>query len=170
MSKTEYTEDELFEYIKHFNIHFKLLLRRYKRFKEVYSIENATHIDVITYIDMIIVQLRAMCIESESYQNNYTVQILLRKIGEKDLANKIDQMLNENFYDGSKQVTIKTALKFVADKFICHYDNFDEEKSHNISLAEIFVNRLISPYEEKNLDYIMKVLIDYIGEGLTIKK
>ena len=173
MSKTEYTEDELyqlFEYIKHFNIHFSLLLRRYKRFKEIYSIENATHIDVITYIDMIIVQLRAMCIENERYKKNYTAQILLRKIGEEDLADKLEKMLNENFYDGSMQVTIKTALKIVADEFICHYDNFDGEKSHKISLAEIFINRLVNPYEEKNLDYIMKVLIDCIGEGLTIKK
>lgn len=104
MSKDEYTENEileLFEYIEHFNIHFRLLLRRYKRFKEIYSFSNATNIDVITYIDMIIVQLRAMCIENERYKNNYTAQILLRKIGEDALANNIDKMLSEEFYDGS---------------------------------------------------------------------
>ena len=165
MSKDEHTENEileLFEYIEHFNIHFRLLLRRYKRFKEIYSISNATNIDVITYIDMIIVQLRAMCIENERYKNNYTAQILLRKIGEDALANNIDKMLSEEFYDGSIQVSIKTALKIVADEFICQYDNFDGEKSHRISLAEIFINRLMSPYEEKNLDYIMKVLINCI--------
>lgn len=124
----------------------------------------------ITYIDMIIVQLRAMCIENERYKNNYTAQILLRKIGEDALANNIDKMLSEEFYDGSIQVSIKTALKIVADEFICHYDNFDGEKSHRISLAEIFINRLMSPYEEKNLDYIMKVLINCIGDGLAIQK
>ena len=173
MSKVEYTEDEmleLFEYIEHFNIHFKLLLRRYKRLKDIYSIENAKDIDVITYADMILVQLRAICIENERYKNNYTAQILLRKIGEDDLANKIDEMLNEEFYDGSMQVNIRKALKILADEFICHYDNFDKDKSHKISLADIFINRLLSPYEEKNLDYIMKVLIDCIGEGLTIQK
>ena len=173
MSKVEYTEDEmleLFEYIEHFNIHFKLLLRRYKRLKDIYSIQNAKDIDVITYIDMILVQLRAMCIENERYKNNYTAQILLRKIGEEDLANKIDEMLNEEFYDGSMQVNIKKALKILTDEFICHYDNFDKDKSHKISLADIFINILLSRYEEKNLDYIMKVLIDCIGEGLTIKK
>lgn len=173
MSKVEYTEDEmleLFEYIEHFNIHFKLLLRRYKRLKDIYSIENAKDIDVITYVDMILVQLRAICIENERYKNNYTAQILLRKIGEDDLANKIDEMLNEEVYDGSMQVNIRKALKILADEFICHYDNFDKDKSHKISLADIFINRLLSPYEEKNLDYIMKVLIDCIGEGLTIQK
>lgn len=173
MSKVEYTEDEmleLFEYIEHFNIHFKLLLRRYKRLKDIYSIENAKDIDLITYVDMILVQLRAICIENERYKNNYTAQILLRKIGEDDLANKIDEMLNEEFYVGSMQVNIRKALKILADEFICHYDNFDKDKSHKISLADIFINRLLSPYEEKNLDYIMKVLIDCIGEGLTIQK
>ena len=119
---------------------------------------------------MIIVQLRAMCIENERYKNNYTAQILLRKIGEDALANNIDKMLSEEFYDGSIPVSIKTALKIVADEFICHYDNFDGEKSHRISLAEIFINRLMSPYEEKNLDYIMKVLINCIGDGLAIQK
>ena len=173
MSKVGYTEEEmleLFEYIEHFNIHFRLLLRRYKRLKDIYSIQNAKDIDVITYIDMILVQLRAMCIENERYKNNYTAQILLRKIGEEDLANKIDEMLNEEFYDGSMQVNIKTALKILTDGFICHYDNFDKDKSYKISLSDIFINILLSPYEEKNLDYIMKVLIDCIGEGLTIKK
>ena len=173
MSKVGYTEEEmleLFEYIEHFNIHFKLQLRRYKRLKDIYSIQNAKDIDVITYIDMILVQLRAMCIENERYKNNYTAQILLRKIGEEDLANKIDEMLNEEFYDGSMQVNIKTALKILTDGFICHYDNFDKDKSYKISLSDIFINILLSPYEEKNLDYIMKVLIDCIGEGLTIKK
>ena len=172
MSKKEYSEEEtleLFDYIKHFNVHFTLLLRRYKRFKEINTVPNVD-IDVITYIDMIIVQLRAMCIESERYKHNYTAQILLRKVGEEELADKIDAMLNEDFYDGSRQVTIKIALKILADEFICHYDNFDGEKLHRMSLADIFVNHLRSPYEEKNLDYIMKVLIDCIGEGLTIQK
>ncbi len=39
----------LAEFIDHFNVHYKLLLRRYKRFKEVNDIFN-TDIDVITYI------------------------------------------------------------------------------------------------------------------------
>ena len=171
MSTKEYAEAELlelFDYIKHFNVHFSLLLRRYKRFKEINTVPNAD-IDVITYIDMIIVQLRAMCIESERHKHNYTAQILLRKVGEEELADKIDAMLNEDFSDGSMQVTIKTALKLLADEFICHYDNFDGDKLHRISLADIFVNRLRNPYEEKNLDYIMKGLIDCIGEGLAMR-
>ena len=86
----------LLEYIDHFNVHFTLLLRRYKRFREIDDIHN-TDIDVITYLDMIVVQLRAMIIESPYYKKNYTAQILLRKIGEDELANRIDSMLEEPF-------------------------------------------------------------------------
>ena len=166
MEETEFLE--LIEFVKHFNTHFSLLLRRYKRFKEINSMNN-NDIDVITYLDMIIVQLRAMCIENERYKHNYTAQILLRKVGEPDLADKIDNMLCEDFYDGSLQVDIKTGLKILADEFICHYDNFDGEKLHRASLSDIFMIKLKSPYEEHNLDYIMQVLIDCIGEGLTMK-
>lgn len=158
----------LMEYIEHFNVHFRLLLRRYKRFKEINTINN-NDIDVITYLDMIIVQLRAMCIENERYKNNYTAQILLRKVGEDSLAQKIDEMLSLDFYDGSLQVDIRTALKILADEFICHYDNFDGGKQHRMSLADIFMNRLGNPYEKTNLDFIMQTLISCIGDGLSIK-
>lgn len=80
------------EYIKHFNIHYNILLRRYQRFVEIDEPLN-DDIDVSTYFDMIIVQLRAMCIESPNLRSNYTVQILLRKVGEDKLADKIDYML-----------------------------------------------------------------------------
>lgn len=155
------------DYIKHFNIHFALLLKRYKRFKEIDDIHN-TDIDVVTYLDMIIVQLRAICIESERNKKNYTAQVLLRKVGEGALADKIDAMLKEDFYDGSLKLDIRTALKILADEFICHYDNFDDD-DHRLMLSEIFMNDLRNPYKIKNLDYIMRTLINCIGEGLTLK-
>ncbi len=168
MTEECYEHLKLLEYIEHFNVHFSLLLSRYKRFKEINKLNN-NDIDVITYLDMIVVQLRAMCIENERYKENYTAQILLRKAGEEELAQKIDDMLNEDFYDGSLQVKVRTALKILADEFICHYDNFDGENLHRLSLADIFMNHLRNPYEKINLDYIMKVLVNCIGEGLTIK-
>lgn len=168
MTDEEYAEQlQLLEFIKHFNVHFELLLRRYKRFREINTIGN-NDIDVITYLDMIVVQLRAMCIENERYKKNYTAQILLRKVGEDALAQRIDDMLKEDFYDGSIQVDIRTALKILADEFICHYDNFDGEDLHRLSLSDIFINRLRNSYEPKNLDYIMHTLIDCIGGGLSV--
>ncbi len=100
----ENNADELMslaEFIEHFNVHYKLLLRRYRRFKEIDDVFN-TDIDVITYLDMIVVQLRAMCIESPCLKKNYTAQTLLRKVGKDELADKIDAMLEEPFIPESK--------------------------------------------------------------------
>lgn len=99
----------LAEYIDHFNVHYRLLLRRYKRFQEIDDIYN-TDIDVITYLDMIVVQLRAMCIESPHLKSNYTAQILLRKLGESEFADRLDKMLEEPFIEVT-DFTIRKALK-----------------------------------------------------------
>ena len=166
----ERNSDELMslaEYIEHFNIHYRLLLRRYARFKEIDDVFN-TDIDVITYLDMIVVQLRAMCIESPRLKKNYTAQILLRKVGEGELAERIDTLLEEPFIPES-DFTIRKALKTLADGFICHYDNFDGIDVDGWSFAEIIEKRLRNPYDMPNLDYIMKNIIDCLGEGLTIK-
>ena len=157
----------LAEYIEHFNVHYKLLLRRYVRFKEIDDIYN-TDIDVITYLDMIVVQLRAMCIESPRLKNNYTAQILLRKLGEEELAKKIEDMLEEPFIPES-DFTIRKAIKTLADGFICHYDNFDGLDSDGWYFAETIEKRLRNPYDSANLDYIMRTVIDCLGEGLTMK-
>lgn len=155
------------EYISHFNIHYRLLLKRYMRFKEIDKVFNSD-IDVITYLDMIVVQLRAMCIENPRLKKNYTAQILLRKLGEEDLAKKIDTMLEEPFIPGT-DFSIRKALKKLADGFICHYDNFDGSDSDGWYYAESIEKRLRNPYDTPNLDYIMKTVIDCLGEGLTLK-
>ena len=165
MTLEEYLEIQPF--IKHFCMHFDLLMRRYERFKEINDPHN-TDIDVITYLDMIIVQLRAMCIESSNLKNNYTAQNLLRKVGKQDLAEKIDAMLNETFYAG-REYTIREALKRLADKLICHYDNFDGENELDLAVSDILMNNLRNPYEDKNLKYIMGILTSCVREGLYTK-
>lgn len=168
----EKNADELIalaEFIEHFNIHYKLLLQRYARFKEIDDIHN-TDIDVITYFDIIIVQLRAMCIESAYLKKNYTAQILLRKVGEDELAEKLDAMLGEEFLEGVMDMTIRNALKTLADQFICHYDNFDGGDGKDAwAMCSIIEKQLRSPYNNHNLDYIMQTLTECIGEGLTLK-
>jgi hypothetical protein len=124
-------------------------------------------IDVSTYFDMIIVQLRAMCIESPNLRRNYTAQILLRKVGEDELADKIDNMLEQPFIAGS-DMTVKKAIKILADGFICHYDNFDGPGVETLGMALVIEKRLRNPYDKINLKYIMEVLMECIGEGLTL--
>lgn len=160
----------LAEFIEHFNIHYKLLLRRYARFKEIDSVYN-TDIDLITYLDMIIVQLRAMCIESANLRNNYTAQILLRKVGEDQMAEKLDAMLGEAFLEDIMDLSIRNAIKFLADRFICHYDNFDGGEGKTAwAMCSIIEQQLRSPYNNHNLEYIMRILTECIGEGLTLKR
>ena len=54
----------------------------------------------------------------------------------------------------------------MADNYICHYDAFDDE---GIAWAEIIEKQLRNPYEEHNLKYIMKIVLDCIGEGLSLE-
>ena len=166
----DYTPDflELMEYVKHFNIHYRLMLRRYARFKQINDISN-TDIDVITYLDMIIVQLRAICIESKHLKKNYTAQILLRKVGENSLADKLDAMLDEEFFSYRQNFSIRQALKTLADGFICHYDNFDGDAKDAWAWAGILEKQLRNPYDEHNLNYIMKTVIECVGEGLSVR-
>ena len=156
----------LAEFIDHFNVHYQLLLRRYRRFKEIEDIYN-TDIDVMTYLDIIIVQLRAMCIEKESNKKNYTAQILLRKLGKNELAEKLDAMLDEEFFEGLMDMSVRKALKILADQFICHYDNFDGgEGKEAWAMASIIEKGLRNPYHKHNLDYIMQTVMECIGEGV----
>lgn len=156
-------------YIRNFNIHYSLLLKRYSRFKEI-NVIGGNDIDVITYFDMIIVQLRALCIENSRYRNNYTVQVLLRKMGEDKIAEKIDELLNQDFFRDSSEISIKMAIKMLADNFICHYDNFDDN-INKLSLTDIMMNQLKNPYkayQTVDLDYIMSSIIECIGGGLQM--
>ena len=157
-------------YIKNFNIHYSLLMRRYSRFKEI-NVIGGNDTDAITYFDMIIVQLRALCIENYRYKNNYTVQVLLRKMGEDEIAQKIDDLLNKDFFRDSSDISIKTAIKILADNFICHYDNFDDNIS-KLSLADIMMNQLKNPYkgyQTVDLEYIMSAINECIGDGLQMR-
>lgn len=156
---------DFLQYVDHFNMHYRLLLQRYERFVEIDDIHN-TDIDVITYLDMIIVQLRAMCIESPKLTKNYTAQTLLRIMKRDDLAQKIDDMLAEQFFSYRDNCDVKKALKIMADNYICHYDTFEND---GIAWAEIIEKQLRNPYDEHNLAYIMKSVIDTIGEGLSVE-
>ena len=160
---------QLLIYCKNFDVHYALLLRRYERFKEI-NVPGNFDIDIITYFDMIVVQLRALCIENNIYKNNYTAQILLRKLGYSDLANRIDRMLGESFFEEvSPPMTIRDALKLLADKFICHYDNYDAPEQGNQYCSIMIEQQLKSPYMSRNLDYIMNTIISCIGEGIRYK-
>lgn len=82
-----------------------------------------------------------------------------------DLAEKIDNMLAEEFLPGAIGFDIRKALKLLADKFICHYDSIDKEE---LALAGIIEAQLKNPYADHNLAYIMNTVMECIGKGLSV--
>lgn len=152
------------QFVAHFNIHYKLLVERYNYLVAVDK--TNMNLDISTYQDMIVVQIRAMFIESTNLQNNYTGQNLLRMLGEPELAEKIDTFLDSPFSEIYADLSIRKALKIMADKFICHNDNFDGEKVDLWGLQQSIESQLRNPYIKPNLFSIMNTLISIIGQGL----
>ena len=143
MCKVDQEKEELLllEYIKNFKMHYKLLLRRYRRYKEIYLIDN-TDIDQITYFDMIIVQLRAMCIESPGLKDNFTVQNLFHRLGKEELVEKIDNMLDESLI-GDGDFTIASIEKWQIEQwepgeitiYVIKADSYSEKDEEEVRAA-----------------------------------
>lgn len=157
---------------------YQLLVDRYNRFKELGNVfigerDEKRIIDRFTYFDMIIVQLRAMCIENK--KSNYTLQNLLTKTGNDNLAKRIEEMLDRPFVggveysasDNSKTIplTIRNALKIVADKFVCHYDGLADNYSLYSGLTLYIEVELGNPHAQINLDFIMDTISACVNEG-----
>lgn len=158
-------------FIKHFSTHVKLLLNRYVKYQQLEKVNN-DDIDVGTYFDIIIVQLRALCIESQNLEKNYTVQNALRKFGKNEYADRIDELLDEPFLDAKDKegntFTTRKALKILADKFICHYDNFDNN-SEGWGMGLVIEKRLMNPFNYPNLDSIVMGIVKNINEGFEME-
>lgn len=95
--------------------YYELLLLRSARLKEL---EKDT-LDYSTYRDMCLVMIRAILIESERLQGNYTIQNFLKRHGRPDLESKVSDYLNQNI---NKLMTLRETLKICVDKFIVHND------------------------------------------------
>ncbi len=162
---------ELNRFLKSFSIHYQILLDRYAKYKELDKLDN-DNLDVGTYFDIIIVQLRALCLENSSNKNNYTIQTLFRKFNKPEYADRIDAMLDQEFLPASKKAdnmpfTVRDALKTLADKFICHYDNF-EKKRDEWAFGLVIEKKLMDNYWEPNLETIMDEIIDCFYEAFHI--
>jgi hypothetical protein len=96
-----------------------LLIRRVKKLEQIKS----GTVDYWTYYDIILVQIRALFIESPRLKSNYTVQNYLIKIGENKLAEEINEYFDTELSPG---ITLREAIKVSVDKFIAHYDEIDD--------------------------------------------
>lgn len=150
------------ERMKIFDSYVTILVQRYDKFSKLSLNET---VDWFTYFDMIIVQLRALCVENARYSSNHTLQITLRKLGKDDLADRIDTFLETTLiWD---ETPLKEAIKFIADKFICHYDDVDlGERALEHSLR----GALSNPEGRCGLSVVIKEIVNVINEAYKDSK
>jgi len=113
-----------------------------------------------TYYDVILIQIRGMFIESPNRKKNYTIQNYLISLGQKEIADEIDNYLKKELYDS---MTLKEAIKVSVDKFIVHYDKVDEKE---IVIEHMCRVRLTEPDKEYNVANILCEFIDLLMEGI----
>ena len=172
---------EIEVFIVRFLKNYQLLVDRYNRFKELGDVfygekDKKKIIDRFTYFDMIIVQLRAICIENEQNKNNYTLQNLLKKTGNDELVKQIDEILEQPFVEGidyatsnnshKRPLTIRNAIKILADNCICHYDYMGENYSTITGISAYVEIELSNPHARINFDFLMRILSKCVNEGL----
>lgn len=114
--------------------------------------------EYLTIFDSVITQLRAMLLEKG--KKNYTFQNYFNEVGKPEVAQKIDEYLDSPF-DPQNSRSIRTALKFISDKFICH---FDEIEPIDLGTANYIMSALSNPYSDTNLKEILRELTKIIGK------
>lgn len=163
------------EYISYFNEYYGLLLERYERYKELRKTTNEITLDIETYFDILIVQLRSMLLETRDNQNvafgNYTIRNIIFLGEDTSPWNDIESMLNEVLISGEGAMDnckVKDALKIIADKSICHHDNFHRKGKHSWELIQLLKSMLMDENAKINLDYIMKTITNILKGGVDL--
>ena len=160
------------EFLKRYNQHFQEFSLRFERFKEIREQYQQTRdkkllTDFHCYMDMLIVQIRSFCLEGDSLnRKNYTVQHFLCKFGRSDLADKINDFLDQPLYgnkgEDDSYWSIRKSIKFASDKYICHHDKLSH--SEFLRLDFILVE-LSNPYFSNNLDTIINEISECLLEA-----
>lgn len=160
------------EFLKRYNQHFQEFSLRFERFKEIREQYQQTRdkkllTDFRCYMDMLIVQIRSFCLEGDSLnRKNYTVQHFLCKFGRSDLADKLNNFLDQPLYgnkgEDDSYWSIRKSIKFASDKYICHHDKLSH--SEFLRLDFILVE-LSNPYFSNNLDTIINEISEYLLEA-----
>ena len=78
--------------------------------------------------ESIVTQIAAMCVENPRHKENYTIQGLLKRQKRVALERQINEVLDRVLCldcDG-KKLTVEMCVKILRNKFICHFDNFED--------------------------------------------
>lgn len=140
-----------------------MLYERMRRLCAISSRED--YVEWMTYFEMIIVQLRALCCERKKCLKNFTIQGLLYRIGESEDANALDRFLDETVVGELKneRLSLRNAIKLIADKFVCHYDDYQQESGKAVFTVrdrDMVIRMLISDNMLRRVVFEIQVAVD----------
>ena len=159
MKNKTVVEEFRFDYfLERFSFNIDLLNYKLSRIEEIDVRDKDQQFEYLTIFDSTITQIRAMLLERG--KRNYTFQNYFNEIGKPDIAQKLDEYL-DNPFDAQNSRSIRTALKFISDKFICHLDEID---SIDLGNANYIMSVLSNPYVDTNLKEILTKLTAIISE------
>ena len=143
-------DSKLFEspFADQFAFNMKMYEYRLKRVLSIDTTKRENQMEYLMAFDAFIALFRGLFLES--FKNCYTVQNYFTALGRDDIAGKINAFLDGPFNEYSNE-TIRKALKFLADKFVCHLDPITPE---DLGLANAYMSNLKNPFVKVNLQYI----------------
>lgn len=108
--------------------------------------------EYLMVFDATMVLFRSLFLEKGD--KNYTFQNYYRLTGRPKVANAIEEYLDSRFESWS-ELSIRTLLKRIADKFVCHIDGITVEE---LGLINAYMAKLSSPTCDNNLQNIVRNL------------
>ena len=143
-------DSKLFEspFCEQFAFNIQMYEYRLKRVLSIDTTLKENQMEYLMVFDAFIALFRSLFLEG--FKNCYTMQNYFTALDRKDIADKIDAFLDGPFNEYSSE-TIRRALKFLADKFVCHLDPITTE---DLGLANAYMSALKNPYVRVNLKYI----------------
>ena len=112
-----------------FPIHFKMNFASVcERLTYLRSMSDTRNLLCRALTESIITQIAAMCVENPRHKENYTIQGLLKRQKRVALEQQINEALNRVLCldcDGN-ELTVGMCIKILRNKFICHFDNFED--------------------------------------------
>ena len=122
----------------------------------------------LTFFESIVVQLRAIVCENRDHvDKNYTVQGVLSRLGCAELRESFESFLDTNIgCDRSGyQYSYREAIKRLADKFICHYDNHDVTEFKNAVPVEIYCD-LVDILNMETIEVVVGKVVEMVRLAL----
>lgn len=151
-------------FLQQFSYAIKMLNYRIKRLTDIDVFDKKNNMEYQMVLDSTIVLFRALFLENRN--SNYTIQNYFRKTDREQIANKIDEFLDKPYADYTPKYSLRNALKFITDKFVCHQDNVTPI---DIGLCNAWISNLNNPYHPRNINSIMREISDILNSAPPIE-